>query len=59
MRGPESWSLVSAGDSRSEEDFYNGFELQLPRMQDFLDPIPRGGGDAQVLQQSSKPVSKN
>jgi hypothetical protein len=48
-RGPESWSLVSAEDSRSKEDFYDGFELHPPWMRDFLDPVPGGGGDAQVL----------
>jgi hypothetical protein len=26
-RGPESWSLVSAEDSGSEENLYDGFEL--------------------------------
>jgi hypothetical protein len=56
MRGPESWSLVSAEDSRSEEDLCNSFELHPPWMQDFLDPIPRGGCDAQVFQQSPKPT---
>jgi hypothetical protein len=58
-RGPESWSPVSAEDSRSKEDFCDGFELQQSWTWDFLDPVPRGGGDAQVLQQSSKPVSEN
>jgi hypothetical protein len=58
-RGPESCSLVSAEDSGSEENLYNGFELHPPWMRDFLDPIPRSGGDAQVLQQSSKPVGEN
>jgi hypothetical protein len=28
-------------------------------MQDFLDPVPGSGGDAQVLQQSSKPAGEN
>jgi hypothetical protein len=59
-RGPESWSLVSAEDSGSEENLYNGFELHPPWTRDFLDPIPGGGGDAQVLQQkSSKPAGEN
>jgi hypothetical protein len=49
-RGPESWSLVSAEDSRSRENLYYGFELHPPWMWDFLDPVPRGGGDAQLLQ---------
>jgi hypothetical protein len=54
MRGPKSWSIVSAEDSGSEEDLYNGFELHSPWTQDFLDPIPGGGCDAQVFQQSPK-----
>jgi hypothetical protein len=29
-RGPESWSLVSAEDSGSEENLCDGFELHLP-----------------------------
>jgi hypothetical protein len=28
-------------------------------MQDFLDPVPGSGGDAQVFQKSSKPVGEN
>jgi hypothetical protein len=28
-------------------------------MRDFLDPVPGSGGDAQVLQQSSKPADEN
>jgi hypothetical protein len=28
-------------------------------MRDFLDPVPGGDGDVQVLQQSSKPAGKN
>jgi hypothetical protein len=28
-------------------------------MREFLDPVPGGGGDAQVLQQSSKPDGEN
>jgi hypothetical protein len=59
MRGPESWSLVSAEDSRSKENICDGFELHPPWMRDFLDPVPGSGGDAQVLQQSSKPAGEN
>jgi hypothetical protein len=59
MRGPESWSLVLAEDSRSKENHCDGFELHPPWTRDFLDPVPRSGGDAQVLQQSSKPAGKN
>jgi hypothetical protein len=58
-RGPESWSLVSTEDSGSTEDFSNGFELHPPWTRDFFDPIPASGGDAQELQQSSKPASEN
>jgi hypothetical protein len=29
-RGPESWSLVSAEDSGSEENLYDSFELHPP-----------------------------
>jgi hypothetical protein len=59
VRGPKSWSLVSAKDSGSEEDLCDSFELHPPWMRDFLDPVPRGGGDAHVLQQSLKPVGEN
>jgi hypothetical protein len=45
--------LVSAEDSGSEENLYDCFELHLPWMRDFLDPVPGGSGDAQVFQQSS------
>jgi hypothetical protein len=59
MRGPESWSLVSAEDSGSKENLCDGFELHLPWTWDFLDPVPGSSGDAQVLQQSSKPAGEN
>jgi hypothetical protein len=58
-RGPESWSLVSAEDSRSEENICDGFKLHPPWMRDFLDPVLGSGGDAQVLQQGSKPTGEN
>jgi hypothetical protein len=58
-RGPESWSLVSAEDFGSEENLCDGFELHPSWMRDFLDPVPGSGGDAQVLQQSSKPTGEN
>jgi hypothetical protein len=58
-RGPESWSLVSAEDSGSKENLFDGFELHPPWMRDFLDPVPRSGGDAQLFQQSSKPTGEN
>jgi hypothetical protein len=40
-RGPECWSLVSVEDSRSEEDFCDGFELHLLWTRYFLYPVPR------------------
>jgi hypothetical protein len=43
-------------DSGPEEDLCHGLELHSPWMQDFLDPVPGGGGDAQVFQQSPKPT---
>jgi hypothetical protein len=59
VRSPESWSLVSAEDSGSEENLCDVLELHPLWMRDFLDPVPRSGGDAQVLQQSSKPAGEN
>jgi hypothetical protein len=59
VRGPESWSLVSAEDSGSEENLCDGFELHPPWTRDFLDPVPRSGVDTQVFQQSSKPAGEN
>jgi hypothetical protein len=59
VRGPESWSHVSAEDSGSEEDLCNGFELHPPCMWDFLDLVPGGGFDAQMFQQSLKPVGED
>jgi hypothetical protein len=59
VRGPESWSLMSAEDSRSEENLYDGFELHPPWTRDFLVPVPRSGGNAQVFQQSSMPAGEN
>jgi hypothetical protein len=50
---------VSAKDSGSEEDLSDGFELHPPWTRGFLDPVPGGGGDAQVLQQRSKPAGEN
>jgi hypothetical protein len=58
-RGPESWSLVSVEDSGYEENLCGGFELHLPWTQDFLDPVPGSGGDAQVFQQSPKPAGED
>jgi hypothetical protein len=50
---------MSAEDPRSEENLCDGLELHLPRTRDFLDPVPGRGGDAQVLQQSSKPAGED
>jgi hypothetical protein len=47
---------VSVEDSGSKEDLCNGFELHLPWTRDFLDPVPVGGCNAQVFQQSLKPA---
>jgi hypothetical protein len=58
-RGPENWSLVSAEDSRSKENVCDRFKLHPPWTRDLLDPVPGGGGDAQMLHQSSKLASEN
>jgi hypothetical protein len=50
---------VSTEDSRSEENLYDSFELHPPWTRDFLDDVPGSGGDARVLQQSSKPAVEN
>jgi hypothetical protein len=50
---------VSAKDSGSGENLCDGFDLHPPWTPDFLDPVPGSGGDAQVFQQSSKPVGEN
>jgi hypothetical protein len=50
---------VSAEDSGSEENLCDGLELYSPYTRDFLDPVPGSGGDAQVLQQSSKPTGED
>jgi hypothetical protein len=57
-RSPKGWSLVSAEDPGSEENLCDGLELHSPWTRDFLDPVPGSGGDAQVLQQSSKPAGE-
>jgi hypothetical protein len=48
---------VPAEDSGPKDDLGDGLELHPPWMWDFLDPISRGSGDAQVFQQSPKPAS--
>jgi hypothetical protein len=50
---------MSAEDPGSEENLFDGLELLSPWMRDFLDPVPGSGGDAQVLQQSSKPAGED
>jgi hypothetical protein len=47
---------VSAEDPGSEENLYDGLKLHSPWTRDFLDLVPGSSGDAQVLQQSSKPT---
>jgi hypothetical protein len=59
VRGPKSWSLVSAEDSGSEENLCDGFKLHPPWMWDFLDLVPGSSGDAQVFQQSPKPTGED
>jgi hypothetical protein len=59
VRGPESWSLLSAEDSRSEDNLYDSFELHMPWTRDILDCVPRSSGDAQVFQQSPKPTGED
>jgi hypothetical protein len=54
VRCSASWPLVPVEDLGPEEDVCDGLELHPPRMWDILDPIPTGGGDAQVFQQSLK-----
>jgi hypothetical protein len=50
---------VSAEDPGSEENLSDGLELHSPWTRDFLDPVSGSSGDAQVLQQSSKPASED
>jgi hypothetical protein len=50
---------VSVEDPGYEENLCDGLELHSPWTRDFLDPVPRSGGDAQVLQQSSKPAGED
>jgi hypothetical protein len=50
---------MSAEDPGSKENLCDGLELYSPCTWDFLDPVPESGGDAQVLQQSSKPAGED
>jgi hypothetical protein len=47
-RCSEGWPLVPAEDPGPGEDLCNSFECQPPWTRDSLDPVSRGGGDAQV-----------
>jgi hypothetical protein len=53
----ESRPLVPTEDLGPEEDLCVGLELHPSWMWDFLDPVTRDDGDAQVFQQSPKPAS--
>jgi hypothetical protein len=50
---------VSVEDPGSKENLCDGLELYSPCTWDFLDPVPGSDGDAQVLQQSSKPAGED
>jgi hypothetical protein len=41
---------MSAEDPGPDEDLCDGLELHPSWMWDFLDPVPGGGGDAQMSQ---------
>jgi hypothetical protein len=58
-RCSEGWPLVPAEDPGSREDLYYCLEFHLPWMQDSLDPVSWGGGDAQVSQQGTKPTGRD
>jgi hypothetical protein len=47
---------VSAKDPGPKEDCRDGLELHPPWTWNFLGPVPGGGGDSQVFQQSPKPA---
>jgi hypothetical protein len=48
-RRSKSWPLVPIEDSGPEEDLRDGLEFHPPWTQNFLDPVYRGGGAAQVF----------
>jgi hypothetical protein len=56
VRCPVGWPHVPADDIGPLEDFHDGPKLHQPKPRDSLHPIPGGGGDAQVSQQSLKPT---
>jgi hypothetical protein len=47
-RCSEGWPLVPIDDLGLREDLYDCLEFHTLWTQDFLDPISRGGGDAQL-----------
>jgi hypothetical protein len=47
---------VPAEDLGPEKDICDGVELHLPKMWDFLDPVPGARCDAQLFHQSPKPI---
>jgi hypothetical protein len=55
-RSSEGCPLVPAEDPGPGEDLCNDFECHPPWTRDSLDSVSRGGGDAQVSQQSTKPI---
>jgi hypothetical protein len=55
-RCSEGWPLMPAEDPGPREDLCDSFEFHPPWTRDSLNPVSRGGGDAQVSQQSMKPV---
>jgi hypothetical protein len=50
---------VPTEDSGPKEDLCDGLEFHPPWTWGFLDPVPGGGGDAQVFQQSLKPAGRD
>jgi hypothetical protein len=49
-RCSEGWPLVQVEDPGPREDLYDGLEFHPPWMQNSLDSVSWGGGDAQVSQ---------
>jgi hypothetical protein len=54
-RCSEGWPLVPAEDPGPREDLCDDFEFHPPWTRGSIHPESRGGGDAQVSQQSIKP----
>jgi hypothetical protein len=55
-RCSECWPLVPTDDPVPIENLCDGLEFHPPGACHSLDPVPPGGGDAQVSQQSLKPA---